>query len=224
MEPQRPRTDFGYRKGDGPYVETIGPVEPLRDLVAEIDEDWPVLKHRGVGVDPWGIAVLVSVPFTLFFGKFVELAAVDAYGTLKGWLRRVVPGRGYVELREAWDWSLVIDMPATDDEIRAAVGDQLAAAMVRAAGQAAGDPQSMHRAILLYEAALELRADSDGVTVAGLIDLLTQLGDAASLQQAEVWYRRAEVERGLTRADVEKFVRRAAAMRELNRSTRLRDR
>jgi hypothetical protein len=221
MDPIPPRDQFMYRKVEGPYLEVRsypGAVEFARPLVEEIGEDWPVFERSGVGIDPVEWAVLISVPTSLFFGKFVELAATDAYAALKSWLHRLVPGRGYIELRDEWGQSRgPIEMPATDEHLRHLVGVHLASAMVTAGDrlEEAGDPESLRRAKLLYEAAAELRPDETYV-VAPLLILMKRFGDPASLEEAEGWYRRA-LEQGLTRDDLDREANLITARRQVHR-------
>lgn len=206
---------------DGPYVEVDcypGADDLVRSLVEEIGENWPVFERGGVGVNPVEWALLISVPTSLFFSKFVELAATDAYAALKSWLHRVVPGRGYVELRdERVGESREIEMPATDEHLRHMVGIPLAFAMVTAGDrhEEAGDPESLRQAKLLYEAAAELRPDVTDV-VAPLLNLLKRFGDAASMEEAEAWYRRT-AEQGLTRGDLDREADLIAARRQVRR-------
>ena len=78
----------------------------LEALFAEIGLGAKV-RGPGVGIDPtWATAItVISVPFSIFFARFLDRAATDAYDALKIWLSRLAaaanPAR--VELRDSAD-------------------------------------------------------------------------------------------------------------------------
>jgi hypothetical protein len=73
-------------------VGTDEEAEAVRQLVQELDPDCHTSGPGGVGVDPiaW---VAISMPFSIFVKRFLDLAAEDSYRALKAWLARIVAAR-----------------------------------------------------------------------------------------------------------------------------------
>jgi hypothetical protein len=181
-----------------------GGTATVRDLVAELDADWEVRESHGVGIDPVTLVAIIAVPFSAFFVKFLEVAAVDSYKALKNWLRRLSAAtHANLELRDP-DIPQVIRLPRnpTEAEFRQFL-PPLAAAMVRRGYELERrkDHVSVEEARLWYQRAFDADGADEGTRLEAachLVVLLRRHGDADSLKDAEVCPTRSFESRGGT--------------------------
>lgn len=165
----------------------------VRGLVRELGADWEVRVARGrVGIDPVSVVVIIAVPFSIFFKKFLELAATDSYGAAKDWLIRLKGRRRRTDIEIRDDWSerrILLPADAPDEAYRQLVPHLVNAMMAMGTTvEAHGDEPSLDQAERWYRQAAE--AD-DPRAMCYLIAILERRGGEARMREAAKWYERA---------------------------------